>query len=102
MESNNCICQEYYAKLLEKFINSILSATANLMMNTNTPATDSGYTTNTGLNNLNTSNNFTSNADSSTSSTVFYSVLVIIGMMLLLLNFRREKPNSIFSKMSKN
>lgn len=94
MESNECVCVNL-VNLLQNAINSLLGTTTRVMMNSNTPATDSGYMTNTN------SNAFSQNPTNNTGlSTGFYSVLMIIGLMLLLMKLknRGKEMSSTLSK----
>ncbi len=74
MESNECICYNLMQQL-QSMINGLLTTTANTMINANTPATDSGYTSS---NITQTNNNFLN------LNTVFYSGLIIAAMILFL------------------
>jgi hypothetical protein len=95
MESDECICQNYYLRLLENALNSILRTTGNVMMNSNTPATDSGYIFNSGTtNSINTLNTPSGNGNGNDSSnflqTGFYSILIVTALMLLLMGMRKK------------
>ena len=100
MESNECICINNIIKAIQQMITSICTTTATVMMNTNTPATDSGYirtaTSNTGYINTNSKSN-TSPGDISL-STGFYSFLVIAALLLLVSAFKKVNKKSISCK----
>lgn len=98
MESMECICENYYMKMILRMINSVLTTTGQVMMNSNTPANDSGYVDN----NLNFgSTNPSSVVDSSNNtsglSTAFYTVLIVIGLMMLMVRGRKGKTSSTLS-----
>jgi hypothetical protein len=89
MESNNCICVNNYIDVLKNLINTILSSTG-YNQGTNSPATDSGYTT-INNNNINTSTN-TGGFDYL--STGFYTVMILLGLLMFMIGSRRPKRNS--------
>ena len=95
MESNECICLNYLLSNLQKMINSLLSTTSTVMMNTNTPATDSGYLRNEGGNgqDVTSPGNFNSYLN-----TTFYTFLIIVALMLLMTRLRKGANNSKLSK----
>jgi hypothetical protein len=43
MESNECICINYFVRQLQAAINSLARTTLSLQLNSNLPSTDSGY-----------------------------------------------------------
>jgi hypothetical protein len=90
MESNECVCINYFVKMIEGMINSLLSTTGMVRMNSNTPATDSGYTsTNTGI------STFSSTVPSNTHggsllTTGFYSILIVIALSMILMGLKKK------------
>ena len=76
MESNECICYDLMMRL-QSMINTLLTTTANTAMNTNTPASDSGYSQTQNLE-IGRTNNFLN------LNTIFYSGLIIAALILYL------------------
>jgi len=77
----------------------MLSTTASILNNTNTPSTDSGYTTSFSdtVNSLTNNNN--GNHLSTGLSNAFSCILLVMGLMCLLMHFR-NKANKSNSKLS--
>ncbi len=86
MESNNCVCINYYLKVLEKMLNSIINATVQVTQNANTPSTDSGYVAN-----RNPGQNFNSNLGSDWLSTSFYTGMILIALLLLFNGMKKRQ-----------
>jgi len=93
MESNECVCINYFVKMIEGMINSLISTTSTVRMNTNTPATDSGYTTS-----FNTNNSPLANSHQSLGgdllNTGFYTIVIIIALSLILMGLNKLKNKS--------
>jgi hypothetical protein len=95
MESNDCICVNYYLKVLQNMLNSIANASVMIARNSNTPATDSGYITNQNSNGQGVQsgnsgqNNFLMSTD--WISTGFYLGMIIIAILLLLNGLKKKK-----------
>ena len=104
MESNNCVCQNYFLKLLEKFLNTLLRTTSQVIRNTNTPAIDSGYVNNSNMHTyFNNVENNSINETSSNLSNTFNTILLAIGLtlMLFMMKFKGEKNKKSLISSSK-
>lgn len=80
--NNNCICLNYFLNQIQSALNMLLSTSATITQNLNTPSTDSGYTTTQPMNNA--GNQMNTNGDNSMMNFGFYTFLIIIGLVLLL------------------
>ncbi len=90
MESNECFCVNYIMNMIQGMITSILTTTGTVMLNSNTPATDSGYTYASGIraSDMTQDNQNTTN---SLMSTGFYSLLIVVALSIILLGLKKKK-----------
>ena len=92
MESNECICQSYYMRQLESFIQSLAQSLSGMTMNQNMPMSDSGIypqnsiQSNTDIINLNNNQSgFMSRFDLNSTA---YSLILLAAVMFLLSTIR--------------
>jgi hypothetical protein len=93
MESNSCICIGNILKQLESMLNALLHTTGNVMLNTNTPSTDSGYVTSNGSTlNRNINTDFGSTSIWNINN-VFYGLLLVLAAILFFSKFKNGFKN---------
>ncbi len=95
MESNNCICAKLLNSL-QKMINSLLTTTGNVMINSNTPATDSGYSIR-GDSPINSSSTLNLGSNSLI-STGFYTFMIVVALLLIMSGIQRRSSQSNLKK----
>jgi hypothetical protein len=89
MESSECFCVNYIMNMIEGMIASILNTTGTVILNSNTPATDSGYTNGSGIR----ASDMTQNNQNPTNylmSTGFYSLLIVLALSMILLGLKKK------------
>ncbi len=95
MESNDCICAKLLNSL-QKMINSLLTTTGNVMINSNSPATDSGYSmrSNSQIDSQSISN-FRNFGNNSIMSTGFYTFMIILALLLIISGIQRRSKSKL-------
>lgn len=86
MESDECICVNYYLRRAEAILQTVLSTTRTMIGNTNAPVTDSGYV----------SNQIRPDSSSRTFpfENLIYFALIISALMLLMTKLKRKDKTS--------
>ena len=86
MDNNNCICINYYLKILENMLNSIINSTVQVTRNANIPSTDSGF-----FPNRNLYQNVNSYTGLDWLSITFYTGMILIAMFLLSSGLKKKQ-----------
>ena len=89
MESSECFCVNYIMNMIQGMITSILTTTGTVMVNSNTPATDSGYTNGSGIRASDMAQD-NHNPANSLMSTGFYSILIVVALLIILMGLKKK------------
>jgi hypothetical protein len=81
--------------MIQNMINSIISSTGTVIQNSNTPSTDSGYVS-PNANEFLLNNTIVSDNPSSFLNFGFYSIMVLLALILILSGINKRKVSSKF------
>ena len=86
MESSSCLCIHNILKALEQMVISLLVTSGHIRLNSNTPATDSGYVT-TPRENLINNNNSNTNSNLTLG---FYAIMIATALLLIMSGLKKK------------